>query len=154
MNTNINNTAVVSTAVDLVNKANQSRIEGQAVQLVNAILDRNSAKTMTNERIASLQAELAKVAGDTITASSVGVTLPTDESAMTASQKTVANVIATLNKAKQDEIQLKSSRLVQAITNEQNAIVTIDKQIAELSAKLAALSAETVTVADVTPASI
>ena len=148
---NTNNT-VVTNAVDLVNKANQTRIEGQAVTLVNSILERGTAKANVQERITGLQQELAKVAGDTITPSSVGVTLPTDESTDTASQKTVRNVIATLNKAKQDEIQLKSSRLVQAITNEQNNIVTIDKQVSELQGKLASLSAETVSVEQVTPA--
>ena len=154
MSINTTNPTVVSTAVDLVNKANQSRIEGQAVQLVNQILERNNAKVAVNERIVNFQTELAKVVGDTITADSVGVSLPTDPTTMTDSQKTVANVIATLNKAKQDEIQLRSSRLVQAITNEQNAIVTIDKQIGELQTKLNALSAETVTVEQVTPATV
>jgi hypothetical protein len=148
---NTNNT-VVTAAVNLVNQANQTRIEGQAVLLVNQILDRNTAKASSQERITSLQTELAKIAGDTITPESIGVTLPTDATTDTASQKTVRNVIATLNKAKQDEIQLKSSRLVQAITNEQNAIVTIDKQVADLQAKLASLTAETVTEAQVTPA--
>lgn len=143
---------IINSAVELVNKANQSRIEGQAAMLINQILERGNAKAAVNERIVSLQTELAKVAGDTITPSSVGVSLPTDPATDTDSQKTVRNVIATLNKAKQDDIQLKSSRLVQAITNEQNAIVTIDKQVAELQDKLAKLTAETVTVEQVAPA--
>lgn len=151
---NTTNTAVVSTAVDLVNKAAQSRIEGQAVQLVNQILERNGALANENERIGALQVELAKVAGDTITPSSIGVTLPTDATTDTDSQKTVRNVINTLNKAKQDEIQLKSSRLVQAIQNSQNNITTINKSIADLQTALNKLSAETVTVADVTPATV
>lgn len=153
MNTTTN-TAVVSTAVDLVNKAAQSRIEGRAVQLVNQILERNGALANENERIATLQVELDKVAGDTITPSSIGVTLPTDATTDTDSQKTVRNVINTLNKAKQDEIQLKSSRLVQAIQNSQNNITTINKSIADLQTALNKLSAETVTVADVTPATV
>jgi len=149
MNTN---NIVVTSAVDLVNKANQAKIEQQAAELVRAILDRNAALASTNERIANYQQELAKVANDTITPESIGVSLPTDATQDTDSQKTVRNVIATLNKSKQDDIQVKSSRLVQAIQNEQNAITTINKQIGELQTKLNALSAETVTVDQVTPA--
>jgi hypothetical protein len=151
---NTNNTSVVASAVSLVNKANQTRIEGEAVKLVNCILERNAAKVNVNERITTLQVELKKVADETITPSSIGITLPTDAATDTDSQKTVRNVIATLNKAKQDEIQVKSSRLVQAITNEQGAVITIDKQIAELQDNLSKLSAETVSVEQVAPATV
>lgn len=149
---NTNNTAVVTNAVSLVNQANQSRVEAQAAELVKSILERQTANVAVNARIVSHREALAEIAGDTINPSTIGVVLPTDESTDTASQKTVRNVIATLNKAKQDDIQYKSGNIVRAITNEQATLVVMDKQIADLQVKLLALSAETVTEAQVTPA--
>lgn len=144
-----NNAAVVTSAVSLVNAANQTKVNNRGAELVNAILERQAALVNVNKRITDLQTELAKIAGDTITPSSIGVSLPTDATTDTASQKTVRAVIDNLNKTKQDDIQYKSSNLVRAITNEQASVTKVNKDIADLQAKLNELAAETVTEAQV-----
>lgn len=146
------NTTVVTNAIDLVNKANQTKIEQQAAALVEQILRVNDTKAGNAKDIADLQKALNEVANDTITPESIGTTLPTDATTDTASQATVRSVISNLNKNKQDDIKVRSSRLVTAIQNKQNDQVSLDKQLADLQAKLGALSAQTVTVEQVTPA--
>lgn len=146
---NASNASVITSAVSLVNAANQTKVNNRGAELVNAILERQTALVNVNAFITDFRAELAKIAGDTITPSSIGVTLPTDETTDTASQKTVRAVITNLNKAKQDDIQYRSSRLVQAITNEQASVTKVNKDIADLQAKLNELAAETVTEAQV-----
>lgn len=146
------NTTVVSNAIDLVNKANQTKIEQQAAALVEQILRVNDTKAGNAKDIADLQKALNEVANDTITPESIGTTLPTDASTDTASQATVRSVISNLNKNKQDDIKVRSSRLVTAIQNKQNDQVSLDKQLADLQAKLGSLAAQTVTVEQVTPA--
>lgn len=148
MTTNI----TVSNAIDLVNKANQSKVEQQASVMVEQILRVNDTKAGNAKDIADLQKALNEAANDTITPESIGTTLPTDATTDTASQATVRSVISNLNKNKQDDIKVRSSRLVTAIQNKQNDQVSLDKQLADLQAKLGALSAQTVTVEQVTPA--
>jgi hypothetical protein len=138
----MNTTSIADAAVAVVNERRQSQVTAQGVELVNGILDAQREVANQNKNIDGYRTELNKIVGGDITAQTVlGTDLPTTG----ANAATVARVLETLNKAKQEDIKLTSGRLAQAITNAQDAIAKLTQVITDKQAKLLALSADDVT---------
>ncbi len=133
---------IINSALDLVNQNRLSAVVQKASPLVDSILNKNAAIATSNARISQLQIELKAVSTSDITDLSVmGGALDST----TAAGGTIAHVLAQMNKAKQDEVACKASRLSQAILNEQATIETLNQQIAKLRTDLSSLTVETVT---------
>lgn len=60
-------------------------------------------------------------------------------------ERTIAKIISTMNKARQDDIACRSTRLTQAILSAQGNIETLNKQVSEQVCKLLALELAPVT---------
>lgn len=144
------NTTVIANAVSVLNAANQTKVQSQAINLIESIRNRQAAIAQQNRTIADAQVELAKIAGDIITDVSIlGTALP-DAASQNENQKTIAKVVDTLNKARQGDVLSRSSRLASLVTASQDNIVALNKEIAKLQADLATLQVETVTEAQIT----
>ncbi len=133
---------ILNSALGIVNENRLSQVVQKASPLVDSILNKNAAIATSKARIAQLQTDLKAVSASDITDMTVmGGALDTS----TAAGGTVAHVLAQMNKAKQDEVACKASRISQAILNEQATITTLEEQIAKLRVELGGLSVETVT---------
>lgn len=129
--------------LEAVNKSRQSAVEAEAQSLINLILSNQKCIAGYEQAIKLEQAELAKLADDTITQSGVmGVEFT---GTLNSNQVTIANAIKKLNDSRQESVSLKSQKHINAVTRTQDTIKELDKQIAEWRDKLAKLAAEVVT---------
>lgn len=142
---NTTNNQVVSDAVAALNQQNAEALQNEAVRLINAIGREQDKVKEANDRMAVLRADLIKIASTVISETSVlGGSLPSN-----ANRETIAAVIEKANKQRQYEIETSSGRLTAAITAEQDAVVMLEKRIADLRDQLLKLSVQPVTVAQI-----
>lgn len=143
MNTQTN--TVVADAVARLNQQNAEAVQAEAIRLINSIQCKQASKQACNERIVELREELGKVAKNVVDETTVfGGSLPAN-----ANKETITKVIEKANKDRQYTVETAANRLTSAITSEQDAIVMLDKAIAELREKLAKLSVPEVSVTQV-----
>ena len=141
-----NNTSVINNAVDLVNQASVSAVEHQISAII-ADTTRIDREIASKQRcVSELQKSVLALNGDEITIKSA---LGVDALPNTQTGSTIAKVIEDMNKAKQDRVRSESSRMTQAIANEQNNIAALLVERAKLVEKMTSLKPELVTVESV-----
>ncbi len=143
------NNNIIAGAISVVNEARTSKIVQQGADLVEQIACKRSALAGVNKVIADLQKSLVDLSTSVISPLSVmGAELP-PEGSRNENEETIAMVIGKMNKAKQDLVGEKASRIAQSITNEQATAETLKKGIDELVTKLGKLNDEPLTVGQV-----
>ena len=137
----MNATPVVTNAVDELNRQRNEQVLTESVRLVNAIANEQAKVVECEKQIEQARVDLNAIANRVVTAISVmGNPLPAN-----ANTETIAAVIAKANKEKQYSIEQQSGALTQRIVSEQDAIVLINKRIAELREALVKLTVPKVT---------
>lgn len=140
MNTNAN--TVVVDAVTAHNEAIVAKTQAEAVRLIGLITAEQTKVEGCNARIAARREALDKIAKEEVTITTVmGGSLPANSNT-----ETITKVVEKANKERQYSVESRSTELVAAINNEQDAIRAIEKRIADLRAELLKLSAPVVTV--------
>lgn len=143
MNTQTN--TVVADAVERLNQQNSEAAQQEAVRLMNCINDKQDKKQACEGRISELRQELGKVASTVIDETSVfGGSLPAN-----ANRDTILKVLEKANKDRQYSVETASDRLQKAIVSEQDAIVMLDKAVAELREKIVKIEVPTVSVTQI-----
>ena len=138
-------TNVVQQAVDLVNESKQIQLVQAGVSLAQVILNLRASIKAENETIAKLQKEIEAIRSSVISdVSLLGHALPSEVMG-NENERTIAKIISTMNKARQDDIACRSTRLTQAILSAQGNIETLNKQVSEQVCKLLALELAPVT---------
>ncbi len=139
MNTVINN------AVSKLNEVAQANTEAAAIRLVGMILAERAAITSQEAQIMGFQKQLVAIQEAVVTDTKVlGAPLP-PEAQQTANQKTIAAVIAKLNKGAQGDVEAQSTNLANRITSAQAQIAACQKRIEEFTKDLTALEAKVLT---------
>lgn len=138
-------TNVAQQAVDLVNESRQSQLVQSGTAIVREILGLRASIKNEQETIAKLQKEIEAIRSSVISDVSIlGHSLPS-ELVGNENERTIAKIISTMNKARQDDIAFRSTRLTQAILSAQGSIETLTKQVDEQVKKLLALELAPVT---------
>lgn len=140
---------IIKAAVKLTNESNQEAVERAGVRLISLILGEQATIKSCNGRIAEHQKVLKGIADSSITLSSVmgEMELRNDGNPNTA---TIIKAIERANHAAQDSVNITSTNLIANITGEQRNIEACNNRIAQLRVELLKLSAEAVSVKDVT----
>lgn len=142
----MNSNTVVQEAVDELNAQKREQVLKEAVRLAECIEKERAKVEAGNQRIAALRAEAIKLVKSEVTAESVlGIPLPAN-----ANHDTVAAVIEKANKDRQYGIEQQAIRFRDSILAEQDAIVLIEKRIAELREALVKLTVPVVSVTQIT----
>jgi uncharacterized coiled-coil DUF342 family protein len=131
---------VVNSAITLLNQSSVHRAEAKAAEIIEEVRTTLASISAVDRQVSSLQEELKKVEQDTITFETVvgqtpGGTVNTD---------TIVNTIASMNKARQDEVSSKAARLGQAITSYQASRKALFEQVEKLRKHLAEIKPEVV----------
>ncbi len=138
-------TNVAQQAVDLVNESRQSQLVQSGTAIVREILGLRASIKNEQETIAKLQKEIEAIRSSVISDVSIlGHSLPSEVMG-NENERTIAKIIFTMNKARQDDIAFRSTRLTQAILSAQGSIETLTKQVDEQVKKLLALELAPVT---------
>ncbi len=138
-------TNVAQQAVDLVNESRQSQLVQSGTAIVREILGLRASIKNEQETIAKLQKEIEAIRSSVISDVSIlGHSLPSEVMG-NENERTIAKIISTMNKARQDDIAFRSTRLTQAILSAQGSIETLTKQVNEQVKKLLALELAPVT---------
>jgi chromosome segregation ATPase len=138
-------TNVAQQAVDLVNESRQSQLVQSGTAIVREILGLRASIKNEQETIAKLQKEIEAIRSSVISDVSIlGHSLPSEVMG-NENERTIAKIISTMNKARQDDIAFRSTRLTQAILSAQGSIETLTKQVDEQVKKLLALELAPVT---------
>lgn len=140
MNNNVINTAVIK-----INEQNQAQTEMAAQRLVAMVLGERATVKVAEAQIVGFQNQMVAIQDAVVTAEKVlGVALP-DEANQNANQKTIAAVIAKLNKGAQGDVEYQSTSLLNRITTAQELVAGCNERIAELLKDLASLEAKVIT---------
>lgn len=138
-------TNVAQQAVDLVNESRQSQLVQSGTAIVREILALRASIKNEQETIAKLQKEIEAIRSSVISDVSIlGHSLPSEVMG-NENERTIAKIISTMNKARQDDIAFRSTRLTQAILSAQGSIETLTKQVDEQVKKLLAIELAPVT---------
>ena len=135
-----NVTNVVSEAIRLTNEANEAQAVSQAQCVVQSINEVMAVQGQNNARIEEFQKELLKINSQELTVSSIIGTLP--ESSNSA---TITKTVEAMNKSRQDNVKLTSTRLTQAIAALQDSNKFLDVRLAADREKLIAIKPAVVT---------
>lgn len=133
---------VVAEAVSKLNEQRTEAVVQEAVRLSNQIVEKQGKIAKCRETIKALQDEANKLAKDVIDSNRIfGGALPANANA-----ETLGKVLEAANKSRQYNIEQSGKRLTDSITNEQDAIVLLEKGIKELQDKILKLEVPVVTV--------
>jgi dihydroxyacid dehydratase/phosphogluconate dehydratase len=131
--------------VDAVAAHNQRKVEearNEGVRLIECINQEKAKIAGCNERIKALREEGDKFSKDVISVESVfGGSLPEN-----ANSETILKVVEAANKARQFEVEQKTKRYTDSITQEQDAIKAIQLRTDKYAEQLKALKPAVVTV--------
>jgi hypothetical protein len=136
---------ITEAAIKAVNEQNQTQVVERALGIVRTILNLQEVIKESQANIASHRKELEAISNGIIDDHKVlGVKLPA-EASRNENQKTIARVIETANKNKQDGLTCAATRLTEGVLSEQSVIDESNKKITELREELSKLSADVVT---------
>lgn len=136
---------VINSALDALNATSLKVAQDQAVCLINQVKSLDNQKDSNKMQMASYQAELLRVAVTEITVESIlGTTAPTNSNT-----ETLTRTVKALNEGRQCAVAQTTNRLAHAIQGLVDANAEIDKQRAELVAKLVAIKPAVVSAATV-----
>jgi hypothetical protein len=137
---------VINTAINITNEANARMAVSEATGLVNQIHAVSGCINNNRKQIDRFRNDLLAINGEEVSVKSVlGTDLPT-----TSNTETITKVVEDLNKGRQDEVKMKSTRLTQAIASLMETNEQLVKQLGELRVKLAAIKPVVVTEGEIT----
>jgi len=136
----MNNNTTVANAIATLNEAANKRAEEKAAGIIRSISAYQMMIGQKSEDISALQKELKAVENDVFSFESIVGQTPGN----TANTETVVNTINSLNKARQNEVSGKASRLGQAILSAQEGKAALEKEVAKLREDLAKITPEVV----------
>lgn len=140
------NNNIITAAIATQNEANFNAAKNKAGCLISRIQQLRTTAEATTRSISELQKEIVKMNSDVLTTLSVvGGALPT-----TAHTEVIESTIASINKAKQDEVAAKTARLTSGITSQQSVLADLNRGIAELVKELGEVKPVIVTESEIT----
>lgn len=138
------NTNIIAGAVSSVNEGALKNVIARGAGLVSSILELQRQGAVLDQSTVELQDELNKLSTSVIDdVAVIGTALPTTNP--NPNQATIAKVLAEMNKAQQDGVAAKASRLAQLILSNQSSRNAINERITKQREELAKLSVDVVT---------